>query len=170
MAFDTKWAKVRKDTVKLPNGLVIDDYYVNVKPDVVLIFPVTKDNKVVMVRQYKHGANEILLEFPGGFFEAGGETAAEAAIRELKEETGYHSSKIEELGILYENPTKDNNRIHFFLIRDAVKKHDTEFDSTEDIETVEIPLEQLPEMIKNNTINVAGAIALYYKAITALKG
>lgn len=169
VALDSKWCKVQKDTIELPSGKIIDDYYVNVRPDVVLIFPVTAENKVIMVRQYKHGVKEILLEFPGGIFEADQETPQMAAERELREETGYSSVNMKELCIVYDNPTKDTNRIFFFLAYNAEKKYDTEFDPTEEIEIVEIPIQEIPILIKAQEIRVAGSIALYFTALTVLE-
>ena len=167
-AFDNKWCKVQRHTVELPTGKILDDYYVNVRPDVVLIFPITSDGNVIMVRQYKHGVMETLLEFPGGVIDSQEEHPITAAERELREETGYFSSRMEELSFVYDNPTKDTNKIFFFLAQDVEKIHDTEFDSTEDIETVKIQISEIPELIKNQKITVAGSIALYFTALMHL--
>jgi ADP-ribose pyrophosphatase len=168
VAFDNEWCKVNKDIVELPSGKIIDDYFVHIRPEVVLTLPVTSDGKVIMVRQYKHGAKEILLEFPGGIFDPAEELPHVAALRELREETGYHSDDIEELTVVYDNPTKDTNRIFFFLARNVEKRFDTEFDSTEDIETVEVPLSEIPMLIMERKIMVSGSIAIYYMAMIAL--
>jgi ADP-ribose pyrophosphatase len=168
IAFDNEWCKVNKDIVELPSGKIIDDYFVHLRPEVVLTFPVTSDNKVIMVRQYKHGAKEILLEFPGGIFDPAEESPPDAALREMREETGYHSDDITELTVVYDNPTKDTNRIFLFLARNVQKRFDTEFDTTEDIETVEVPLSEIPTLIKERKIVVTGSIAIYYMALMAL--
>jgi len=164
ITFNNKWIKIQKDTVELTSGKVINDYYVNVRPDVALIFPITVDRKVIMVRQYKHGVKEILLEFPGGIFDPAKELPQVAALRELREETGYSATNIEELGAVYDNPTKDTNRIFFFLATNAIKSYQTELDETEDIEIIEIDIEEIPAMIKSREIKVAGSIALFYSA------
>ena len=168
IVFHNKWATIRRDAVKLPNGLVLDDYYVNVRPEVVVALPITKEGKAIMVRQYKHGAKEILLEFPGGVFEAEKETPAEGALRELREETGYYSDEMVYLGKVFDDPTKDTNSIHFFLAKNAFKKFEPEPDLTENIETLEVPFDEIPELIKANKIKVCGAIALYYLAVLHL--
>jgi len=168
IALDNKWCVVHKDTVALPSGKIIDDYYLNIRPDVVLIFPITPDGKVIMVRQYKHGAKEILLEFPGGVVDEKEDSIEAAALRELREETGYATANLELLTAVYDNPTKDTNKIFFFLARNVEKLHDIEFDLTEDIETVEIPIEKIPFMIKAQEIKVSGSIAIYYMALAAL--
>src|ERR1700733_14051622 len=98
VALNNKWCTVHKDTVELPAGKIIDDYFVHIRPDVVLVFPITADGKVIMVRQYKHGAKEILLEFPGGIVDTSEDSVHAAALRELREETGYFTADIEALG------------------------------------------------------------------------
>ena len=86
----------------------------------------------------------------------------------MREETGYHSDDMEELTIVYDNPTKDTNRIFLFLARNVEKKFDTDFDPNEDIETIEVPLSEIPTLIKERKIVVTGSIAIYYMALVAL--
>lgn len=164
VVFHNKWVTIQRDAVKLPNGTVIDDYYVNVRPEVVIALPVTQEGKAVMVRQYKHGGKEILLEFPGGVFEAEKETPLEGALREMKEETGYYSDEMVYLGKVFDDPTKDTNSIHFFLAKNAVKRFNPEPDLTENIEVIEVPFDEVAELIKANKMKVCGAIAIYTMA------
>ncbi len=65
----SKWLSVFRHTVKLPNGKIIDDFYVYQSSDAVMVLPITKDGKVVFVRQYKHGSGEITVELPAGMIE-----------------------------------------------------------------------------------------------------
>jgi 8-oxo-dGTP pyrophosphatase MutT (NUDIX family) len=73
-----------------------------------------RGREFVMVRQWRHGALQLSLEFPGGVFERGEEAEA-AAKRELKEETGYSAGKIEKIGEFSPNPAIMSNRVHFSL-------------------------------------------------------
>lgn len=166
---NNRWCRVHKDTVELPSGAVIDDYFVHVRPDVVLVLPIMDNGNVIMVKQYKHGAKEILLEFPGGFYDPEDGTAEEAAARELREETGYTCNVLEPLTAVYDNPTKDTNKIFFFLARNVHKSHDTEFDATENIETMEIPFDDIPRLIREQKLKVTGSIAIYYMAKMAME-
>lgn len=169
IVFHNKWVTIQKDAVKLPNGLILDDYFLNVRPEVAIALPVTKDGKAIMVRQYKHGGKEIFLEFPGGVFDAACETPAEGALREMREETGYHSDEMIYLGKVFDDPTKDTNCIHFFLAKNAFKKFEPEPDLTENIEILEVVFEDIPDLIKANKMQVCGSIAIYTLAAIHLK-
>src|SRR4051812_17476909 len=81
------WLPVLKYKVVLPNGTIIDDYYVAALGNVAMVLPITSENELVLVKQYKHGASEILIELPAGKQDAG-LTIEESALKELEEETG----------------------------------------------------------------------------------
>ena len=168
-ALDHPWYRVRRDTVRLPDGKVIDDFHLSIRPEVVLIFPVTPDREVLLVRQYKHGAQQILLEFPGGIFTDPSEPPLEAAKRELAEETGYETAKYTSLGEVWDDPAKQNNRLHLFLAEEVQPTAEINWDETEFIELVREPLGRIPEMIQHGEICTGGAISLAYKALMALQ-
>ena len=85
---------------------------------------------------------DLSLEFPGGVFEKG-ESALEAAKRELKEETGYCANRIEKLGEFNPNPAIMSNRVHFFLALDLNPPTKQELDEDEYVEVETIPAEQV---------------------------
>jgi hypothetical protein len=68
LVINNQWCQVRQDEVELPNGTIIDDFFINVRPDIVLIFAVTDQQEIVFVRQYRHGVGKVLLELPAGAF------------------------------------------------------------------------------------------------------
>ncbi|RTQ46894.1 NUDIX hydrolase [Hymenobacter gummosus] len=160
LVVDHRWYRLRRDRVRLPGGQELDDYFVSVRPDVVLIFPLTADNDVVLVRQYKHGAAAIFTELPGGVLDPGETDLAAAARRELLEETGYAAEALEPLLQVADNPTKDTNRIHFFLARDARRVAAQHLDPTENIEVLTVPLAAVEELVLSGQIRVAGSVAL----------
>ncbi len=84
------------------------------------VVPVTPDDELVMVRQYRHGSREITLEIPGGIVDPG-EAPAEAAARELLEETGYRARRVEAIGSVNPNPALFGNICHTFVGEDAVR-------------------------------------------------
>ncbi|GAK03442.1 ADP-ribose pyrophosphatase [Geomicrobium sp. JCM 19037] len=82
---------------------------------------ITKDNRVVLVNQYRHAGRRAFFEVPAGMKEAG-ETNEEAVAREVKEETGYTSTKAPVyLGSYYTNPAVATNQVHSYLMTDATE-------------------------------------------------
>ncbi len=62
MVLDNPWCRVRQDEIELPNGKILDDFFVIVRPEIALVLPITNNQEIVFVRQYRHGVGEILLE------------------------------------------------------------------------------------------------------------
>jgi len=118
MAFDHHWYKLRRDIVKLPDGRIVDDYFVSQRPYVAIAVPLTRDNNFVLVRQYKHGVQAITLEFPAGTFLS--ELAEMAAAREIEEETGYSPTSMMSLGTCLDDSSKNSNLVHIFLASGCV--------------------------------------------------
>jgi 8-oxo-dGTP pyrophosphatase MutT (NUDIX family) len=168
MVFDNPWCQVRRDEVELPNGKVIDDFFVNVRPDIALLMAVTPNREIVFVRQYRHGVNEILLELPAGTFNPQTENNLTAATRELEEETGYIAPEIIQLATLYDNPSKDTNKIHLFLAENALPSGKQQLDITEDVEVVLVPVEAVLEKIATGEIAVCGTIAALFLGLKFL--
>jgi ADP-ribose pyrophosphatase len=168
LVFDHRWYQLRRDHVQLPSGQVLDDYFVSVRPHVVLVFPVTADDQVVFVRQYKHAAGQILLELPGGVMDEGETAPPDAAQRELLEETGYAPAHLEALLEVIDNPTKDTNSISYFVAHGAHRVAEQHLDETENIEVVLVPLAEVESRIMRGEIRVAGSIALCLLALRKL--
>jgi len=136
--------------------------------DWAIVIPVLETgqgSKFVMVRQWRHGAEELSLEFPGGVFEEG-ENAETAAARELKEETGYSAGKIQKLGEFSPNPAIMANRVHFFLATELNSPVSQHLDEDEYVEAETHALEEvLLGMGKPPFIHalMGTAMALYLK-------
>ena len=164
-----RWCQVRRDEVQLPNGEIVDDFFVNVRPDIALVLAVTGDDEIVFVRQYRHGVGEILLELPAGGFDRAREDAEVAATRELTEETGYVADKFTKLATFYDNPVKDTNQLHLFLARDVVLMEKQQLDRTEEIEVVLVPISQVESKIKSGEICVSGTVTALFLGLASLE-
>lgn len=168
MVLEHHWCKIRRDVIKLPNGKIIDDYFVNIKPEVALILPITSDGNIIFVRQYRHAVGEFFIELPAGSFEPTEESAESAAKRELEEETGYTAKEVTKITTLYDKPSKDTNKIHLFLAKDVIKSGEQKLDITEEIDVVLIPQESVRDKIIQGEICVAGTVAAIYLALNFL--
>jgi len=168
IVFDNKWCRVRQDEIELPSGQVIDDFFVNVRPDIALILPLTENKEIVFVRQYRHGVGKILLELPAGAFDAQQESSFVAAARELEEETGYVADALVEIATLYDNPVKDTNNIHIFLAENVRLSVKQTLDVTEEIEVVLIPIEDVMSKISKGEICVSGTVAALFLGLNFL--
>ena len=145
------WLTIRKDKCQLPNGNIVPAFYVNEYPDWVNAFALTKEGKVIMVRQYRHGINSIETELPGGVVEEG-ETWQEGVKRETLEETGYTFDKVEYLGKISANPSTTNNFMHMFLATGGEKVADQDLDDSEEVEVLLMTIDEVKALVKENKI------------------
>ncbi len=156
------WATLRVDRLEMPNGNIKEEYYVLEYPKWVNMVGITKENTILFVKQYRHGAGEILVELPAGVVEDG-EDPELAARRELLEETGYAFDSIEYVCKLYANPATSGNPTFTYILQGGVKIQEQELDASEDIEVVEMSIEEAKAFLFDNKIGQAlHASALFY--------
>jgi ADP-ribose pyrophosphatase len=150
--FNDLWFKVRKDICESPSGKVIDPYYVYEFPEWATAFALTEDNKVIMVRQYRHPVGEVCLELPGGCVDDTDKDLQTAIARELLEETGYSFSSYESLGKISANPSTNTNWMHMFLAKGGKKINEQKLDHNEEIIVELYSIDDLKKMIRENKI------------------
>lgn len=140
-----RWLALRVDTCQLPNGRMIAPYYVLEYPPWVNVVALTPDQQVILVRQYRHGIQQTLLELPSGAVETTDASPMVAAQRELLEETGYGSATMLETGRLSPNPATHTNLTHCFLATGVQQIAAPRPEESEHLEVVRVPL---PEVIR----------------------
>lgn len=128
--------------------------------DWVNVIALTRDEHVVLLRQYRVGAGKVCLEIPGGMVDPG-EDPRTAAARELAEETGYTSSRWELLGTVAPNPAIMNNHLHTFLALDAERTVETKLDTNEVLTVSTLPLRDIKPLLRDGTIDHALVIAAF---------
>jgi len=145
------WATLRSDRCEMPDGHIVEDYYVLEYSNWVNAVAITHDNKILLVKQYRHAAGIVSLEIPGGVIEDG-ELPEDGLRRELLEETGYQFDDFELLCTIYANPSTANNKTYCYLARGGKKVQEQDLDEQEEIivETFTIP--EVKQLLADNKI------------------
>ena len=161
------WAVLRKDKCRMPNGHIVPDYYVLEYPDWVNMVALTADNRFILVRQYRHGVQQSVLEVPGGVIDPG-ENAPEAARREMLEETGYRFDTIEEISTLFPNPATSTNKTTTYLLTGGMKVQEQDLDEQEDIEVILASPAEVKQWLLDNQFGQALHTAALFYALVKL--
>jgi len=130
-------------------------------PDWINIIAINEEQKVIMVKQFRSGINDITLEFPAGGVNLN-ETSEDAAIRELSEETGSHINSIKLIGKSNPNPAFLTNTLWTYLSENVQISKAQNLDDTEEIEIVLVPINKIDEKIKNGEIVHSLTITSWY--------
>jgi ADP-ribose pyrophosphatase len=164
------WLSVWVDTVRLPDGRVVDDFYTVDQPDHVVIFAIDKDDRAVALRHYKHGPRCVNLGFPAGYMMPG-EDPLEAARRELFEETGYRAADWKHLGSFTVDGNRGNGKGHYFLALGAVHEAEVVPDDLEELRIELIKVTELDSLLKTSvaTLDAAAMIGLALNELNAIR-
>jgi len=144
-------------------------FYVIDAPDWVNVIALTPDDDCVLVRQYRHGVDNVTLEIPGGVVDPG-EDAATAAARELREETGYAAKTIQRIGVVEPNPAIQTNRATTWLALDCEEAGPQDTDENELIEVVRRPLQEMPDLLARGAIVHALVVAAFAHLVARAGG
>ena len=152
----------REDRCEMPDGKIVDPYFVVELPETVCAMAITEGGEVILVKQYRHPIEETILELPGGFIDED-ETPETAIARELAEETGYQFSNFEYLGRVAGNPGVLNNFTVLYLATGGKKVTEQQLDHNEEIEIKFLSIDAVREMLMNNEFKQAlHATCLFY--------
>ena len=155
---------LRSDRCETASGVVVDPYYVLEPPDWVQIVAFDRQDRILLNRQYRHGAGVISTEFPCGKIEAG-EAPADAARRELLEETGCAAEVLVPLPALSPNPTHYSNRVHAFIALNTQPVQQPKLDPTEEIEFGFATISDVLALIERGTFLQALHVAYFFLAL-----
>ncbi len=161
---------LRRDRSRSPRTGDDHDFFVLDACDWVNVVPITPDDRVVLVRQYRHGVADFTLEIPGGMVDPEDESPQHAARREMREETGYDSDDVVPLGRIHPNPAIQGNHCHTFLARGATLVAKPSFDGTEEAEVELVPVEDLPRLVAEGVISHALVVVAFYWHELARRG
>lgn len=164
---DSPYMRLRMDEVELPDGTIVPNYYVRESPGFVVVVPLTANDRVVLVRQYRYGADSIHLELPAGMLLDGEEPRA-CALRELAEETGYEVERCELAAQYYPEPVRSTARAFVYIGSGAHRVREPVLDVTEHLEVELATVDDFRAMLGDGRVDTGATIAAGFLALQKL--
>lgn len=165
--FDGRVLHVRLDEISLPNGEKSTREYCH-HNGAVCVIPITDEKEIICVRQYRYPFHEPLIEIPAGKLDSPDEDPTDAAIRELREETGATCQNLLYLGLYYPSPAILDEKIYMYLAQ-GLTFGEQDLDDDEFLEIVKIPLEELKNAVLNGKIRDGKTQAAVLRAAIMLE-
>ncbi len=162
---ETRIFRVQGHTLTSPRTGIEREYSIIEAPDWCNVVALTDDGQVVMVRQLRHGTGDLTLELPGGMIDPDDADPTAAALRELREETGYAGTHGRLIGSTAPNPAMQTNRCHTALVEHVQRVGDLVQDDGEDIEVVLVPYQDIPAMIARGEITHSLVVVAFAMAL-----
>lgn len=156
LAYQGTIMKIYKDYIKVNGHEAVWDFFHHNGGAAVV--PITKDGKILMVRQYRNAIDRYTLEIPAGAFDAQNESGVDCVKRELEEETGYRAGKVEKLITTRSMVAFSNEKVEIFVATDLVLSKQN-LDEEESIELEEYTIEELKQMIFDGIIEDSKTVA-----------
>ena len=169
---EDRWFKLRADSYTTPEGHVIEPYYILEFPDWANCFVIDDSQDVVMVRHYRPGADTYIPELISGELEAHDGTPEEGIKRELEEEAGYVGGTIQQIGVSYPNPGRQDNKVFSFIAFGGSCANEQKLEKGESLQVMKVPFKDLAAMLQNNDAGVVYQsmhIATIYFALNFIK-
>jgi 8-oxo-dGTP pyrophosphatase MutT (NUDIX family) len=155
--------KLRGDRKVSPRTGAEHEFLVLETRNWVNVIALTPDGQLVMIEQYRHGSDTVELEIPGGVMDAHEASPVAAAVRELREETGFAGEKARILGQVFANPAIMSNTCYTVLIENCRCVHPVQFDQGEDLLTRLVPVAEVAALVAAGRINHSlVVVALYH--------
>ncbi len=138
-----RWMELRAEHWETARGITLDPWWVLGWTDWVHVVALTPDDRLVLVRQFRPGAAQPVLELPGGVVERTESDPLAAARREFREETGYEASEFRPILSPFVEPAHAVNRVHFVLALGVVPGGPQRLDAAEDIHVETLPVAEV---------------------------
>ena len=159
---DCRVFRLDRVIARSPTSGAEHDFFCIESAEWVNVVPITLHDEIVMVRQFRHGSQSLTLEIPGGLVDPG-EAPAEAAARELLEETGYRAGSVLPVGAVNPNPALFGNRVHTFVAPGVEKVGEIRNDAMEETVVELVPVAQIPSLVRAGRIDHALVLAGLYQ-------
>lgn len=150
LVFDGAVVHLYKDKVELPDGTYSMREYVK-HIGAVCVIPITDEGEVILERQYRYSVDRVLIEIPAGKLDYVGEDFCEAALRELREETGAVAAEMIDMGDYFGSPAIMGEHIRMFMAK-GLTFGETELDEGEFLEVFKVPLQEAVDMVLRGEI------------------
>lgn len=159
---DYRIFRIRSDERISPRTGNPHEFFVLEAVDWVNVIALTPDRQIVLVEQVRHGSESVELEIPGGMMDEGDSSPVATGLRELKEETGFFTSKGAVIGKVLPNPAFMSNQCFTVLAENCQLVSNPVLDEGEDLRTVLYPIEEIPGLVRSGRIRHSLVIAAFY--------
>jgi 8-oxo-dGTP pyrophosphatase MutT (NUDIX family) len=165
---DDRWLRLAADDCVTAEGRSVSPYYVLEAPHFAHIAAVTPDHQLVMVRQYRQGTRAIHLELPAGLIDPTDAHPQDAAVRELREETGYAAQDWRDIAQWHVNPARQNNSQHLFLALGAQRVSEVQLDGAESLVVELVPLKNALQKVLGGAVDSSQNVAAVLRILVEL--
>lgn len=148
--YDSAWVGLRRDHLRLPDGSD-QEYHVVEIDDAVCVLPIRSDGRVILIGQHRHPHGKTHWECPAGRLEPE-ELPADAARRELREETGYRAGELTELPGFYPINGISDHWAHVFAATNCVLEGELQLDPSERIVVRDFSLDEVEALVRAGMI------------------
>lgn len=162
------WIRVLEKDIQLGDGTLLDDYIITEEPDVGIVFALTEQKKVVLVREFKIGASRYVWDLPAGGLETDHSPLA-GTKRELLEETGHESEEWFPLGSFVVMPSRSQSCLHSFLAINAVRTSQPKDDPREQVTVHLVEMDALLPMIRSGELDSVESVVTVFLALDKLR-
>ena len=161
------WFEVFKEEIQLPDGKGVPEYYEMEMPHYTAVFAVTLEEKIIILRCYRHAIGEVTLTMPGGMIEEG-ESPMDGIKREFLEETGYVAKEWKSLGAFVGNSTRGCGTYHMFFATGAYSVQEPDSGDLEELELLLWKQQEVEQAIDEGQAKSLGVASILLLGLRCL--